>query len=741
VLKIKQESIMVSQELNYVFNDAIAFVRKHRYEYITVDHLFYALLSNEHIVELFMNCGVSMAFLQRSMEKYFVANPQIVPNTEAYEPVETVALTRVIESMMLHVKSAGKSEANVFDLLIAMMDEQNAFCVSLLMQQGVDKFLIIEEVTALSAPQNKEETQGEAKESALAKYTLDLIDLAKKNQIDPLIGRSDEVARVMQVLCRRKKNNPLLVGEPGVGKTAIVEGLAKKISENAVPEILKQTPVYALDMGSLISGTKYRGDFEKRLKEILSELENQPGAILFIDEIHTIVGAGATGGGSMDLSNLLKPALASGKIRCIGATTYGEYRNFFDKDKALSRRFAKIDVLEPSIEDSFLILKGLKGQYEKHHGVKYPTEVIKASVELAKKYVHDKFLPDSAIDLIDEVGASFHLGKKRKKVVELSDIEAVLAKVANIPNLHVNQDEGAVMQHLEAHLKAKIFGQDAAIEALAKAIKRSRAGLGNPTSPIGAFLFAGPTGVGKTEVAKQLAYELGVHFERYDMSEYMEKHTVSRLIGAPPGYVGYDEGGQLSEAIKKHPYSVLLLDEIEKAHPDMLNILLQIFDSATLTDNNGTKIDFRNVIIIMTSNLGTKEAPTMGFTKNESSRTDAAIKEFFSPEFRNRLDEVIHFAPLGESVMIKVVEKMLNELSDQLKDKKVAIKATPAAKKYLAEIGYSKEMGARVMRRVIQEQIKTPLSEEVLFGRLKNGGECLIDYKAKKLVFRYDGVS
>ena len=730
---------MVSQELNYVFNDAIAFVRKHRYEYITVDHLFFALLNNEHVTELLINCGLSITFLQRSMEKYFVANPQVVPSDENYEPLETVALSRVVESMMLHVKSAGKSEASVFDLLIAMMDESNAFCVSLLLQQGVDKLLIVEEVTAMSAPQHKEQSLNEQQENALAKYTLDLIALAKQKQIDPLIGRADEVKRVMQVLCRRKKNNPLLVGEPGVGKTAIVEGLAAKISEGAVPEILKETPVYALDMGSLLSGTKYRGDFEKRLKEILTELEAKKGAILFIDEIHTIVGAGATSGGSMDLSNLLKPALASGKIRCIGATTYGEFRNFFDKDKALSRRFAKIDVLEPSIEDSFLILKGLKGSYEKHHGVKYPTEVIRASVELAKKYISDKFLPDSAIDLIDEVGASFHLDKKRKKVVELSDIEAVLSRIANIPSRSVTKDEGEVMQHLEAHLKSKIFGQDAAIEALVKAIKRSRAGLGNPTSPIGSFLFAGPTGVGKTEVAKQLAYELGVHFERYDMSEYMEKHTVSRLIGAPPGYVGYDEGGQLSEAIKKHPYSVLLLDEIEKAHPDMLNILLQIFDSATLTDNNGTKIDFRNVIIIMTSNLGTKEAPTMGFTKNETSRTDHAIKEFFSPEFRNRLDEVIHFAPLSESVMINVVEKLLNELTEQLKDKKVEIVATLAAKKQLASEGYSKEMGARVMRRVIQEKIKTPLAEEVLFGKLKNGGVCKIDYKSKKLVFKYSG--
>ena len=730
---------MVSQELNFVFNDAITFVRKHRYEYITVDHLFFALLNNEHIAGLLMNCGLSITFLQRSMEKYFVANPNIVPADENYEPLETVALTRVIESMMLHVKSAGKAEASVYDLLIALMDENNAFCVSLLMQQGVDKLTIIEEVTALVQPHEKEESEAQAKESALKKYTLDLIALAQQKQIDPLIGRAEEVKRVMQVLCRRKKNNPLLVGEPGVGKTAIVEGLAQKISEDAVPEILKNTPVYALDMGALLSGTKYRGDFEKRLKEILNELEVQEGAILFIDEIHTIVGAGATSGGSMDLSNLLKPALASGKIRCIGATTYGEFRNFFDKDKALSRRFAKIDVLEPSIEDAFLILKGLKGSYEKHHGVKYPTEVIRGSVELAKKYISDKFLPDSAIDLIDEVGASFHLEKKRKKVVELSDIEAVLSKIANIPSRSVSQNEGEVMQHLEERLKSKIFGQDAAIVALTKAIKRSRAGLSNPTSPIGAFLFAGPTGVGKTEVAKQLAYELGVHFERYDMSEYMEKHTVSRLIGAPPGYVGYDEGGQLSEAIKKHPYTVLLLDEIEKAHPDMLNILLQIFDSATLTDNNGTKIDFRNVIIIMTSNLGTKEAPTMGFTKSETSQTDRAIKDFFSPEFRNRLDEIIHFAPLSEEVMIHVVEKMIFELEEQLKDKEIRIVATSAAKKYLAAEGYSKEMGARVMRRVIAEQIKTPLSEEVLFGALKLGGVCTIDLKAKKLHFSYSG--
>lgn len=728
---------MVSQELNFVFNDAVAYVRKHRYEYITVDHVFFALLGNDQIAKILTNCGASINFLYRSLEKYFLANPQNIPVDESYEPLETVALSRVIESMMLHVKSAGKSEATVYDLLIAILEETNAFCVSILMQQGIDRLQVVEEVTSLSEPHEKEDLAGEAGESALEKYTIDLIELSKKKQIDPLIGRVEETQRLMQVLCRRKKNNPLLVGEPGVGKTAIVEGLAQKINDEEVPQILSNASLYALDMGALLSGTKYRGDFEKRLKEILGELEAKENAILFIDEIHTIVGAGATSGGSMDLSNLLKPALASGKIRCIGATTYGEFRNFFDKDKALSRRFAKIDVLEPSVEDSYLILKGLRGSYEKHHGVKYPLEVIRSSVELAKKYINDKFLPDSAIDLIDEVGASFHLLKKKRKVVEIADIENILAKVANIPNRHIASDESAVMFHLEEKLKAKIFGQDKAIEAIVKAIKRSRAGLGNETAPIGSFLFAGPTGVGKTEVAKQLAFELGVHFERYDMSEYMEKHSLSRLIGAPPGYVGYDEGGQLSEAIKKHPFTVLLLDEIEKAHPDMLNILLQICDSATLTDNNGAKIDFRNVIIIMTSNLGTKEAPTMGFTKTETSRTDHAIKDFFSPEFRNRLDDVIHFASLSQEVMIHVVDKQLNELMEQLKDKKVTIEASLSAKKYLASEGYSKEMGARVMKRVIQDLIKTPLSEEVLFGKLKNGGVCKIDYKAKKLVFEY----
>ncbi|MDD3342268.1 MAG: ATP-dependent Clp protease ATP-binding subunit ClpA [Sulfurospirillaceae bacterium] len=730
---------MVSQELNFVFNDAVAFVRKHRYEYITIDHVFFALLSNEHVAKILTNCGASVPFLYRSLEKYFIANPQIVPQSETYEPLETVALSRVIETMMLHVKSAGKQEATVLDLLVAILDETNTFCVSLLMQQGIDRLQVLEEVTEQSNPHDKEHSGGEENESALKKYTLNLIELSEKNQIDPLIGRVEETKRLMQVLCRRKKNNPLLVGEPGVGKTAIVEGLAQKIAQKEVPALLENASLYALDMGALLSGTKYRGDFEKRLKDILSELEAEENSILFIDEIHTIVGAGATSGGSMDLSNLLKPALASGKIRCIGATTYGEFRNFFDKDKALSRRFAKIDILEPSIEDSYLILKGLKGSYEKHHGVKYPLPVIRSSVELAKKYINDKFLPDSAIDLIDEVGASFHLLKKKKKVVEMADIESILAKMANIPSRTVASDETALMFHLEEKLKASVFGQDKAIEALVQAIKRSRAGLGNPTAPIGSFLFTGPTGVGKTEVAKQLAFELGIHFERYDMSEYMEKHTVSRLIGAPPGYVGYEEGGQLSEAIKKHPFTVLLLDEIEKAHPDMLNILLQIFDSATLTDNNGAKIDFRNVIIIMTSNLGTKEAPTMGFTKNESSRTEYAIKDFFSPEFRNRLDEIIHFAGLSEEVMIHVVEKFLRELNEQLADKKVCVEATLSAKKYLASEGYSKEMGARVMKRLIQERIKTPLSEEVLFGKLKEGGVAKIDYKAKKLVINYTG--
>ncbi len=729
---------MVSSELNSIFSDAISFAKENRHEYITVEHIFFALIHNQNIVEILSECGVDVEALRHSLQTYFVQNVEKISLTNNFEPFETVSLTRVIENMMIQVRGSGKSEAKLTDMLIALFDEEHSYSVILLKQYGVEKLDILEIITNHEDPSIKDETTGEDKKSALEMYTVNLVELALKNKIDPLIGRVDEVQRVMQVLCRRKKNNPILVGEAGVGKTAIVEGLALKIAANETPKVLEDAKLYALDIGSLLSGAKYRGDFEKRLKDVLSELKSKPNSILFIDEIHTIVGAGATSGGSMDLSNLLKPSLATGEIKCIGATTYSEYRNFFDKDRALSRRFSKLDVSEPSTDDAYEILLGLKSRYEEHHGVKYPQKVLRSSVELAKKYINDKFLPDSAIDLIDEVGASFHLQKRKRKVVSIYDIETILARVANIPSRSVSSDETELMRDLESKLKTKVFGQDEAIKNLVTAIKRSRAGLSNPDSPVGSFLFSGPTGVGKTEVAKQLAQQLGIHFERFDMSEYMEKHTVSRLIGAPPGYVGYEEGGQLTEIIKKHPYSVLLLDEIEKAHPDLLNILLQVFDSATLTDNDGNKTDFRNVIIIMTSNLGTKEASQVGFTKVEAHQTNNAIKDFFAPEFRNRLDAIVNFSSLKTDVMVFVVEKLLTQLEEQLKEKNIKIEATQRAKKYLAEKGYSKDLGARVMQRVISDEVKTPLSDEILFGKLKNGGIVKIDYKKKVLEFEYN---
>jgi len=725
---------MVSQELNILFSDAINFVKEHKYEYITIEHIFFAMLKNESIREVLTQCNANVDEISNDLRKYFTMHSPIVLHKQEYDPIESVSLSRVVENMMLHSKSAGKVEANVFDLLVSIFQEEHSYSAWLLQQQGVSRLEILEAITNMTTPEQKE---SKSDDNALVKYCLNLIDLAKNGDLDPLIGRVDECNRVIQVLCRRKKNNPLLVGEPGVGKTAVVEGIAQMIVADDIPDILKGASLYALDMGALLSGTKYRGDFEKRLKEILKELEGCENSILFIDEIHTIVGAGATSGGSMDLSNLLKPSLASGKLKCIGATTYGEFRNFFDKDRALSRRFAKIDIDEPSLEDSYKILLGLKGSYEEHHRVKYPNTVLKTSVELAKKYINDRFLPDSAIDLIDEVGASFHLLKRKRKSVSIVDIENILEKIAHIPNRHINANESEVIGSLEKNIKAKVFGQDEAIYALVKAIKRSRAGLGNAEAPIGAFLFAGPTGVGKTEVAKQLANELGVNFERYDMSEYMERHTISRLIGAPPGYVGFEDGGQLTESIKKHPYSVLLLDEIEKAHPDLLNVLLQIFDGAVLTDNNGVKTDFRNVIIIMTSNLGSKEGVHVGFKKEETFKADNAIKDFFAPEFRNRLDDIIHFKSLDEDIMINIVQKLINELENQLKDKKIKIVLSNSAKKELAKEGFSTDLGARVMRRVIQEKIKTPLSDEILFGKLMHGGVVKIDFKKKDFIFKY----
>jgi ATP-dependent Clp protease ATP-binding subunit ClpA len=728
---------MLSKELNSVLNDALEYAKKSRHEYVTIEHVFYSLLTNEQAIELLKKCGADTEFLHERIKTHLDSVFKPLPEDNYHDPFETVALARVIDNMITSIKGADKKQASVDDLLVALFDEERSYSVYLLKQQGISRLMLTEAITDEKHDELGQKSVEIKEDGDLANYTVNLNELAKSGKIDPVIGRGKELDRVMQVLCRRKKNNPLLVGEPGVGKTAIVEGLALKIVNEETPEILKGASLFSLDIGSLLSGTKYRGDFEKRLKGVLSELEVFDNAILFIDEIHTIVGAGSTSGGSMDLSNLLKPALASGAIKCVGATTYSEYRNFFDKDKALSRRFAKIDVDEPSVEDSFLILQGLRDKYEDHHNIKYPDPTLKSAVELAKKHINDRFLPDSAIDLIDEVGASFHISEKGRSEVVVEDIEMVVSRMANIPARQVSSDDAKVLQNLESELKSKVFGQDEAIEQLAKAVKRGRAGLGRPNSPVGSFLFVGPTGVGKTEVSKQLAETLGIHFERFDMSEYMEKHNVSRLIGAPPGYVGYEEGGQLTEAIRKHPYTVLLLDEVEKAHPDVMNILLQVMDNATLTDNDGVKTDFRNVILIMTSNLGVQAAPVMGFNKDETSQAEGAIGDFFAPEFRNRLDATVHFKPLAKENMIHIVEKQLRELETLLKDKKVSIEASNEAKEYLADKGYSDTMGARVMSRVIQDEVKTPLTDEVLFGKLKDGGVVVLDVVDGKLTLEY----
>ncbi len=728
---------MLNKELNSVLNEALEFAKKSRHEYVTIEHVFFSLLTNDQAINILKKCGADTAFLLERIKTHLDSVFKPLAQENYHDPFETVALARVIDSMITNIKGADKKQASVGDLLAALFEEERSYSVYLLKQQGVSKLSILEAITE-EKHESEEIIKTPKEDGDLANYTINLNELARNGKIDPVIGREDELNRVMQVLCRRKKNNPLLVGEPGVGKTAIIEGLALKIINDETPSILKNASLFSLDIGGLLSGTKYRGDFEKRLKGVLSELEEIDNAILFIDEIHTIVGAGSTSGGSMDLSNLLKPALASGGIKCIGATTYGEFRNFFDKDKALSRRFAKVDVQEPSIEDTYKIILGLRDKYEAHHNVKYSDKALKTSVELAKKYINDRFLPDSAIDLIDEVAASFHIEDEKRTKVSVEDIEKVIAKIANIPSRQVSSDDKMVLKTLEEDLKKVVFGQDSAIEELAKAVKRARAGLGRPHAPIGSFLFAGPTGVGKTEVAKKLAHTLGVHFERFDMSEYMEKHNVARLIGAPPGYVGYEEGGQLTEAIRKHPYTVLLLDEVEKAHPDVMNILLQVMDSATLTDNDGIKTDFRNVIIIMTSNLGVKSAPQVGFHKDTTHKAESAIGDFFAPEFRNRLDAIVHFNALGEDVMINIVDKFLHELEEQLQEKKIKIEATQEAKKYFADKGFDAHLGARVMGRIIQDEVKTPLTDEVLFGKLQNGGVVKLSIKDDKLIIDYE---
>jgi len=726
---------MISSELNAIFQKALLYAKDQRHEYLTIEHVFYALLGSKEGIAIIRECGGDVAAMRSMVSRYLSMTLQKLPEDVTQEPFETVALSRMIDQMIRHIQSAQKQQAEVGDLVAAIYEEKHTYACQILIENDIKRVDVLEVISHKDVETNS--GGGDTQESYLEKYTVELVSKARSGEIDPVIGRVDEIERVVQTLCRRKKNNPLLVGEPGVGKTAIAEGLALRIASGDVPEIIEDAPIYALDLGAMLAGTKYRGDFEKRLKGVIDEITAHKNAIMFIDEIHTLIGAGAVNGGSMDASNQLKPALASGAMKCMGATTYAEFRNVFEKDRALSRRFAKIDVDEPSAEESVEILRGLRPKYEEHHRLTYEDKALESAVSLSKKYISDRFLPDVAIDLIDEAGASFHLKKHGRNVVEPHDIEQVISKMTGVPTSRISEDDTSRLEHLERDLRARVIGQEAAVEKVALAIKRSRAGLNPQERPIASFLFAGPTGVGKTELARSLSEVLGVHFERFDMSEYMEKHALSRLVGAPPGYVGYEQGGLLTEAIRKHPYTVLLLDEIEKAHPDLINILLQVMDSATLTDNNGYKANFRNVILIMTSNVGATERSVMGFNADSSLSRGEALKSFFTPEFRNRLDGVVEFGPLGREVVEGIVDKFIGELNAQLAEKGITVSLTEKARGYLAEMGYDKEMGARPLGRIIQEKIKDPLTNELLFGRLKAGGTVRIDYD-RELVFDFE---
>ncbi|MBU0631780.1 ATP-dependent Clp protease ATP-binding subunit ClpA [bacterium] len=724
---------MISAELNSIFQKSLSYAKDQRHEYLTIEHVFFSILGSSEGISIIKECGADPKVMREELAEYIMTSMDALPEDVVSDPYETVGLSRLIDKMIRHIQSAQKESADVGDLIAAIYEEENSYACMLLEAHGIERVDILD---AISHREKSTASADEQQESALAKYTINLLDKAKKGMIDPIIGRDDEIERVIQTLCRRKKNNPLLVGEPGVGKTAIAEGLALRISENDVPEIIKDAPVFGLDLGALLAGTKYRGDFEKRLKGVIDELKEVDNAILFIDEIHTLVGAGAVNGGGMDASNQLKPALASGELKCMGATTYSEFRNAFEKDKALSRRFAKIDVGEPSLEDSYLILKGLAPKYEKHHGIKYTDKALHAAVDLSKKYISDRFLPDVAIDLMDEAGASFHLKKRKRQSVTPHDIEAIISKITGMPTSKIGEDDVHKLATLESDLREVVIGQDEAVKKVSEAVKRSRAGLTGEDKPIASFLFSGPTGVGKTELSRALASVLGVHFERFDMSEYMEKHALSRLVGAPPGYVGFEQGGLMTEAARKHPYMVLLLDEIEKAHPDLVNILLQVMDSATLTDNNGYKANFKNVILIMTSNVGASERNVMGFNADSSLSRGEALKSFFTPEFRNRLDAIVEFKPLKVEIVEAIVKKFINNINKELGKKKISLHVSEKAIGYIAQMGYDKEMGARPLVRFIQENVKNPLTDEMLFGKLKNGGDVHIDFD-KKLTFDF----
>ena len=744
-----------SDTLEKAIHVALAHSNSLKHELATLEHLLLALTEEPDATLVMRACNVDLEKLRASLTKFITTElKSLVTDVEGSESVPTAAFQRVVQRAAIHVQSSGRNEVTGANVLVALFAERESNAVYFLQEQDMTRydavnyiahglakdpsFSDVKPVAGTEEPNHSEDSdpnQAEVKkESALKKYCVDLNERSKEGGIDPLIGRDSEVERCIQILCRRRKNNPILVGDPGVGKTAIAEGLAYKIVSKEIPKVLANAIIYSLDMGALLAGTRYRGDFEERLKAVMTELEEHPDAVLFIDEIHTVIGAGATSGGSMDASNLLKPALQGGLLRCMGSTTYKEYRQHFEKDRALSRRFQKIDVNEPSIEDTIKILKGLKSYFEKHHDIKYSSDAIKTAVELSARYIHDRKLPDKAIDVIDEAGAAQQLlaESKKRKIITVKEIESVVAKIARIPPKSLTKDDAQNLQDLESSLKRVVFGQDFAISALSSAIKLSRAGLREPEKPIGNYLFAGPTGVGKTEVAKQLADTLGVELIRFDMSEYMEKHAISRLIGAPPGYVGFDQGGLLTDGIDQHPHSVLLLDEIEKAHPDVFNILLQIMDHGKLTDHNGRKVDFRNTILIMTSNAGASDMAkaAIGFGRDKREGEDtAAIERIFSPEFRNRLDAVISFASLGREIITKVVEKFVLQLEAQLMDRNVTFELSQKAAEWLGEKGYDEKMGARPLARVIQEEIKRPLADELLFGKLAKGGIVKVDLK------------
>ncbi|MBB2200137.1 ATP-dependent Clp protease ATP-binding subunit ClpA [Gluconacetobacter tumulisoli] len=754
---------MLSRNLEQTLHRALTLAGERRHEYATLEHLLLALVDDSDAVTVFRACGVDLDKLRSDLTEFLDKDLAGLASDRTVDPKPTAAFQRVIQRAAIHVQSTGRDEVTGSNVLVALFAERESHAVYFLQLQDMTRLDAVNFIShgiakapdrstrrpvsgsAPESPEGEREERGKSSQKnqdALTAYCTNLNRKAEDGKIDPLIGRDSEIERTIQILCRRTKNNPLYVGDPGVGKTAIAEGLAKRIVEGDVPEVLLKSTIYSLDMGALLAGTRYRGDFEERLKAVVTELDNNPGSILFIDEIHTVIGAGATSGGAMDASNLLKPALAAGTLRCIGSTTYKEYRQHFEKDRALVRRFQKIDVAEPTLEDAVKILRGLKGNYERHHKVRYTEEAIRGAVELAAKYIHDRKLPDKAIDVIDEVGASRMLvpENRRRKTVTLKDVEDIVAKIARIPPKSVSSDDKETLRTLERDLKGMVYGQNRAIEALTAAIKLSRAGLRDPEKPIGNYLFSGPTGVGKTEVAKQLAKTLGIELVRFDMSEYMERHSISRLIGAPPGYVGFDQGGLLTDAIDQHPHAVLLLDEIEKAHPDLYNVLLQVMDHGRLTDHNGKTVDFRNVVLIMTTNAGAadlnKEA--IGFARDSREGEDEeAIKRIFTPEFRNRLDAVIPFANLTPEIVGRVVEKFVFQLEAQLADRNVTIEISSAAKEWLAERGYDRLYGARPLGRVIQEHIKKPLAEELLFGRLVKGGAVKITLKDGALDFEY----